>query len=113
MHRGFFVKFIQLNIQKFMSTASKPLIFYPSIVTAILLSIPLIGGMVSAEVNWSLSDFVIGGLLIFVVSTVEVMLWRTLPKKRRWPVMLLLLALFVVLWAEMAVGIFGSPIAGS
>jgi len=97
-----------------MNTKSRSLVFYPAIITAVLLSIPLIGRLVSPDqVNWSVSDFVIGGVLIFIVSSVEVMLWRSLPKKRRLPVMLLLLALFLVLWAEMAVGVFGSPIAGS
>lgn len=97
-----------------MSTKRRSLVFYPAIITAVLLSIPLIGSLVSPDqVHWSVSDFVIGGVLIFIVSSVEVMLWRSLPKKRRLPVMLLLLALFLVLWVEMAVGIFGSPIAGS
>lgn len=75
--------------------------------------IPLIGGFISEEINWSLADFLIGGVLIFLVGTVEVLLWRSLPRKGRWPVMLFLMLLFAVLWAEMAVGIFGSPIAGS
>ena len=92
---------------------NKPLWFWPAIATAVLLSIPLIGGFVSEEVNWSAFEFLIGGSLIFVVSTVEMLLWRSLPKKGRWPVMLLLMLLFAILWAEMAVGIFGSPLAGS
>lgn len=91
----------------------KALWFWPSIATATLLMIPLIGGFISEEINWSLADFLIGGVLIFLVGTVEVLLWRSLPRKGRWPVMLFLMLLFAVLWAEMAVGIFGSPIAGS
>ena len=78
-----------------------------------LLSIPLIGGFISKNVDWSLFDFLIGGALIFVVTSVELLLWRSLPKKGRWPVMLFLMLLFAILWAEMSVGIFGSPIAGS
>lgn len=92
---------------------NKPLWYWPAIATVVLLSIPLIGGFVSNEVQWSLSDFLIGGALIFVVSSVEMLLWRSLPKKGRWPVMLFLMLLFAILWAEMAVGIFGSPLAGS
>jgi len=96
-----------------MSATRRPLIFYPAILTIALLSVPLIGSIVSSEVNWSPSDYLIGGVLIFVVSTVELMLWRSMPKKIRWPVMGLLFLLFLLLWAEMAVGIFGSPLAGS
>ncbi|CAI8429711.1 MAG: hypothetical protein ACPG4S_03895 [Schleiferiaceae bacterium] len=96
-----------------MSTAGRPFYFYPAVLTAALLSVPFIAGLVSSEVHWSLSDFVIGGALVFVVTTVEMMLWRSLPKKSRWPVMALLFLMFLVLWAEMAVGIFGSPLAGS
>ena len=92
---------------------TKPLWHWPAIATAVLLSIPLIGGFFSENVDWSLFDFLIGGALIFVVACVELLLWRSLPKKGRWPIMLLLMLLFAILWAEMAVGIFGSPLAGS
>ena len=92
---------------------TKPLWYWPTFSTAVLLSIPLIGGFISENVDWSLSDFLIGGALIFVVAFVELLLWRSLPKKGRWPVMLFLMLLFAILWAEMAVGIFGSSIAGS
>lgn len=92
---------------------TKPLWHWPAIATAVLLSIPLIGGFFSENVDWSPFDFLIGGALIFVVACVELLLWRSLPKKGRWPVMLLLILLFAILWAEMAVGIFGSPLAGS
>jgi len=66
-----------------MSTAGRPFYFYPAVLTVALLSIPFIAGLVSSEVHWSLSDFVIGGALVFVVTTVEMMLWRSLPKKNR------------------------------
>ena len=92
---------------------TKPIWYWPAISTAALLSIPLIGGLISENVNWSLFDFLIGGALIFVVASVELLLWRSLPKMSRWPIMLFLMLLFAILWAEMAVGIFGSPLAGS
>lgn len=92
---------------------TKPLWYWPAISTAGLLSIPLIGGFISENVDWSPFDFLIGGALIFVVASVELLLWRSLPKKGRWPIMLFLMLLFAILWAEMAVGIFGSPLAGS
>jgi len=92
---------------------NKPLLYWPAIATVVLLAVPLIGGFISDQVNWTVADFLIGGALIFVVSSVEMLLWRSLPRKGRWPVMLFLMLLFVILWAEMAVGIFGSPMAGS
>ena len=110
---GVFSLTFESKIYTVMSAKRRPLIFYPAILTTALLSVPLIGSIVSSEVNWSPSDYLIGGVLIFVVSTVELMLWRSMPKKSRWPVMGLLFLMFLVLWAEMAVGIFGSPLAGS
>ena len=107
--RGFL--YLKGNLRPMSQT--KPLWYWPAISTAGLLSIPLIGGFISENVDWSPFDFLIGGALIFVVASVELLLWRSLPKKGRWPIMLFLMLLFAILWAEMAVGIFGSPIAGS
>lgn len=74
--------------------------------------IPLIGNGVSDAVNWSAGDFLVGGFLIFAFSYFEFALWKTLiGAHRRW-VFVVLLLVFLLLWAELAVGIFGSPMAG-
>ena len=81
---------------------------------ATLLSIPLIAMQFSDEVNWDLFDFLIMGTLLLATGiSCELALRKIIkPTHRIILCAILLIALFLV-WAELAVGIFGSPIAGS
>jgi glucan phosphoethanolaminetransferase (alkaline phosphatase superfamily) len=79
-----------------------------------LLSIPLLGNLFSKEVNWSPSDFLIAGILLFTTAFL-INLVRSKIKKQSQKILIcifILLALALI-WLELAVGIFGSPIAGS
>lgn len=81
--------------------------------TALVLSVPLLAMMLSDEVQWNWFDFaVIGGLLIGAGLLYELVTARVSAKRRGLVVVVLLAALLLV-WAELAVGIFGSPVAGS
>ncbi|MEM9673938.1 MAG: hypothetical protein ACFB15_11990 [Cyclobacteriaceae bacterium] len=82
--------------------------------TLALLLIPLIAMQFTDEVNWSPQDFLVMGLLLFGLgSSIELILRRI--KKIEYRIILLGLALltFLLIWAELAVGIFGTPFAGS
>ena len=80
----------------------------------VLLSIPLIAMQFTKEVNWTLSDFLIMGILLFAtVFTIDFVLKKVKTFKSRLILVLGIIALLLIIWAEMAVGIFGSPIAGS
>ena len=79
-----------------------------------LLSIPLVGNLFSKEVNWSGADFLIAGALLFTNAFI-INLIRNRIKKQSQKVMI---CIFIVLtialvWIDSAVGIFGSPFAGS
>ena len=78
-----------------------------------LLLLPFIAMQFTHEVNWSLSDFVIAGILLFGTGlTIELVLRKIRQTKYRLLLCsIILLALFLV-WAELAVGIFGTPFAG-
>jgi len=79
-----------------------------------VLLIPLIAMQFTAEVNWTLSDFVIAGGLLLGTAFFCELAWRKLKDKSyRTLVLLGLVLLFFLIWAELAVGIFGSPLAGS
>ena len=66
------------------------------------------------EVNWSGFDYLIAGLLVFAAGfTLETVMHRWRQHKMRWWIIALILLIFVLLWLELAVGIFGSPFAGS
>ena len=80
----------------------------------VLLSIPLIAMQFTKEVKWTLSDFLIMGILLFAtVFTIDFVLKKVKTFKSRLILVLGIVALLMIIWAEMAVGIFGSPIAGS
>lgn len=80
----------------------------------ILLMIPLVAMQFTKEVNWTGSDFLIGGILLFGTAFIcELVLRKVKTLKARVILCLTVLAILMVFWAEMAVGIFGSPIAGS
>ncbi len=83
------------------------------IVGAILL-IPFTAMQISSEVNWSGFDFLIMGLLLFGTGLLIDLALRKIPDtKNRIIVSGIILAVFLLIWAELAVGIFGTPLAGS
>ncbi|MEY4058034.1 MAG: hypothetical protein RLZ50_1246 [Bacteroidota bacterium] len=80
----------------------------------LLLLVPLIGMRITEEINWSLFDFIIMGVLILSVSIgINFTLSKTKNLKNRIIYIGILGLLFLLVWAELAVGIFGSPFAGN
>jgi uncharacterized membrane protein AbrB (regulator of aidB expression) len=80
----------------------------------LLLVIPLIGMCITEEINWSPFDFIIMGVLILSVSIgINFTLNKTKNLKNRIIYIGILGFLFLLIWAELAVGIFGSPFAGN
>src|SRR5687767_13358692 len=66
------------------------------------------------EVNWTLSDFVIAGVLLLGTGlTLEFVMRKVTQPQRRIAIILALLAILFLVWAELAVGIFGTPFAGN
>lgn len=83
------------------------------IVTGILL-IPGIAMFFTDEVSWSFFDFLIAGFLLFGFGSLLIYISKKITsKKYRLLLMAAVLLLLLLVWIEMAVGIFGSPIAGS
>ncbi len=83
-------------------------------IPAILLSLPFFAMQFTPEVHWTFSDFVIGGVLLFGTALVIDLLLRFLKSKRqRIIVIVATVLLLMIVWAELAVGLFGSPWAGS
>lgn len=81
---------------------------------AFLLCVSLVAMQFTNEVVWTLSDFIIAGILLLGTGIVIEVVARNVKERRTRIAMIFgtLVVLFLV-WAEMAVGIFGSPIAGS
>lgn len=81
---------------------------------AILLFIPLIAMQFTEEVQWTLSDFTTMAILLLLTAiSCEIVLRKV--KKPAYKLLLCtaVLSAFLLIWAELAVGIFGTPIAGS
>jgi peptidoglycan/LPS O-acetylase OafA/YrhL len=79
-----------------------------------LLLIPFTAMQFTDEVDWKLFDFVLMGILLlgtgllceFIVRKVKNMDYRI-------GIIAVILVVLILIWAELAVGIFGSPFAGS
>ncbi|SHE85106.1 hypothetical protein [Chryseobacterium vrystaatense] len=80
----------------------------------VLLCIPLLGTLISKEINWSVSDFLIAGVLLFSTAFL-INLVRSKIKKQSQRILIcvFVLMVFALVWIELAVGIFGSPFAGN
>ena len=84
------------------------------IVTALILSIPLIAMQFTSEVNWDFKDFIAAAVLLLSAGlAIEVVIRNVKTNTLRTVLFLIILLALFLIWAEMAVGIFGSPIAGS
>ncbi len=80
----------------------------------LLLLVPLIGMQVSDDWDWGIGDFIIVGVLLAGLGVGVQMILTGLKKNKRQAVYGLLLAIAMILiWVEIAVGLFGSPFAGS
>ena len=87
--------------------------WWPMWITVAVLLVVFLASLLSDQATWSIYDFLIGGGLIFVFATIETILWNKLKSQHRLFVVLFILLVFLILWAEMAVGLFDSPLAGS
>lgn len=85
-------------------------ILYP----LLLLIIPILGMILSNEVNWSIFDFfVMGTMLLLLGLGINLVVEKIKSKKLRKVYILYIVIFFLIAWAELAVGIFGSPLAGN
>ncbi|HKZ67665.1 MAG TPA: hypothetical protein VJ111_14965 [Chitinophagaceae bacterium] len=81
---------------------------------ALLLLIPLIAMQFTDEMNWSLFDFVVAGVLLLGTGFLCELVMRKVTKTgHRIAIIVAILAAFLLIWLELAVGIFGTPFAGS
>ncbi|WP_223558319.1 hypothetical protein [Chryseobacterium lathyri] len=95
-----------------MTQKQKTILIYAT--PAVLLCIPLLGNMFSEEFDWSPGDFVIGAVLLFGTAFIIDLIQRII-KNKTYKILLggAVLILLLLVWAELAVGIFGTPFAGN
>lgn len=76
---------------------------------AALLALPAVAMRFTAEVNWTASDFVIMGALLFgACAAYEVAAWRSRDRAYRAAAGIAIVTGFLVVWSNLAVGIIAS-----
>ena len=79
-----------------------------------ILLIPLIAMQLTNEVNWSLFDFIIMGAMLTITGLLGEIIFKKVKKyKHRVAPYVVVAIIFLLIWAELAVGIFGTPFAGN
>jgi len=80
----------------------------------VLLLIPFVAMRFTSEVNWNWFDFLVAGVLLLGTGlAIEFVLRKVKSFRNRLAICaVILLALFTI-WAELAVGFIGTPLAGS
>jgi peptidoglycan/LPS O-acetylase OafA/YrhL len=82
--------------------------------TAAILLIPFVAMQFTGEVNWTASDFVIMAVLLLATGLLlQLAANRIRSSKSRLLAIGAIGLAFLFVWAELAVGIVGSPFAGS
>ncbi len=83
-------------------------------IVAVILLIPLVAMQFTKEVNWDLTDFITMGILLFITGmSIELVTRKVQSAKIKLALTLIILFVLFLVWAELAVGIFGSPFAGN
>ena len=74
---------------------------------AALLCVPLVAMIFTNEVNWAPGDFIVmGGLLAALCAAVELAYALRLSRERTFLAIAVSVAVFLMVWVELAVGIF-------
>jgi hypothetical protein len=80
----------------------------------LLLLVPLTAMQFNTGVDWSPLDFIVGGTLLLGTGLCcELVLRKVKTTRNRILVCAGVLFVFFLIWAELAVGVFGTPFAGS
>ena len=91
----------------------KPFVYRLMLAWSLLL-IPLVGSLVTQAIHWSVFDYFVAALLlggsVWGLSTIYK---AGFSKQVKRSLGVLFLLFILLLWSEMAVGLFGSPLAGS
>lgn len=84
------------------------------LIVAIILLIPFIAMQFTEEVKWSPFDFIVAGVLLLGTGLmIELVLRKVKKSTTRIAICTVVLLVLFMVWAELAVGVFGTPLAGS
>lgn len=79
-----------------------------------LLLIPYIAMRLTGEMKWSANDFIAAGVLLLgTCLACELVLRKVKKVQHRIAICAVVLLVIFIIWAELAVGLIGTPFAGS
>jgi dipeptide/tripeptide permease len=82
--------------------------------STVILTIPILGKLYTDDFQWALPDFIIGAMLLYGTSfMIDVILRKVQKKSHRIALSGLILLVLLCIWAELAVGLIGTPFAGN
>jgi hypothetical protein len=74
-----------------------------------ILLIPFFAMFFTNEVHWTFGDFIVMGLLLLTTALIlEFTLRKITTKQNRVVIVIIIIMVFLLVWAELAVGIFNS-----
>lgn len=83
-------------------------------ITPLILTIPLIAMQFTSQVDWNLFDFIIMGILLMSTGLIYVLFIKKIKDSTKRLILgIVLLGAFLLVWGELAVGMFGTPFAGN
>jgi len=82
-------------------------------IVGLLVLIPLIAMQLTDEVNWSFFDFIIMGVMLSITGlAIGIIIKKIKYSKYRNIFFTMIIMIFLLIWAELGVGLFGTPFAG-
>jgi dipeptide/tripeptide permease len=82
--------------------------------STVILTIPILGKLYTDDFQWALPDFIIGAMLLYGTSfMIDVIMRKVQKKSHRIALSGLILLVLLCIWAELAVGLIGTPFAGN
>ena len=91
---------------------NKRLLIILSVVVMILL-VPFVAMQFTDDVSWTLADFVVSGVLLSGTGMIcDLALRKIKVPMVRMAACAIILLILVIIWMELAVGIFGTPFSG-
>ena len=84
------------------------------IAVIVLLLIPFISMQFTDEVHWGPLDFVVAGVLLLAAGLVfDLVIRKVKNANYRIAIIIAVLIALLLIWAELAVGVFGTPFSGN
>jgi len=82
-------------------------------IVGLILLIPMIAMQLTDEVNWSFFDFIIMGVMLSITGlAIGIIIKKIKYSKYRNIFITMIVMIFLLIWAELGVGLFGTPFAG-